>query len=71
MHYMFMGCENLDCDLSQWDVSNVQDMNHMFSGCKNLIFDLSKWNIDSLQKFDRMFSNCKRKFIPDWYRKIK
>ena len=70
---MFLDCENLNCDLSNWDTKNLRRADQMFQGCKNMTCDLSKWNVTGLYKYAvrDMFKYCKRKFIPDWYRKIK
>ena len=71
--HMFLDCENLNCDLSNWDTKNLRRADQMFQGCKNMTCDLSKWNVTGLYKYAvrDMFKYCKRKFIPDWYRKIK
>ena len=29
---MFRNCDKFDCDLSDWDVSNVNDMTNIFRG---------------------------------------
>ena len=45
---MFHTCTNLtSLDLSNWDVSNVRDMNYMFYNCKNLY---QKYNIEDAEK---------------------
>ena len=36
MQEMFKGCKNFNCDLSKWDISNVNDMKDMFNDCKSL-----------------------------------
>jgi len=35
MSSMFFDCENFDCDLCGWDVSNVKDMSYLFFNCIN------------------------------------
>ena len=37
--------ENFNCDLSKWDVSNVENMLDMFRDCIKFNCDLSKWNV--------------------------
>ena len=70
---MFFNCENLDCDLSNWNTKNLRRADQMFQGCRNMTCDISNWNVNGLYKYSvrDMFKYCKRKFIPDWYRKIK
>ena len=70
---MFLDCENLNCDLSNWDTKNLRRADQMFQGCRNMTCDISNWNVNGLYKYSvrDMFKYCKRKFIPDWYRKIK
>ena len=38
MDFMFIYCENFNCDLSKWNISNTN--NYMFEGC-----DKFKYNI--------------------------
>ena len=33
---MFYECKNFNCDLSNWDVYNVEDMTNMFYYCDSL-----------------------------------
>ena len=33
---MFRICKKLNCDLSNWNVSNVKNMYNMFYGCNSL-----------------------------------
>lgn len=42
---MFEECENFNCDLSKWDISNVENMLDMFRDCIKFNCDLSKWNV--------------------------
>ena len=48
-------------DISEWDVSNVTDMNHMFYMCEELksVGDLSKWDVSSVTNMSFMFCDCK------------
>lgn len=48
--------ENID--ISEWDVSNVTNMEEMFADCKKFNSDLSEWNVHSLRKAFAMFNNC-------------
>ena len=45
-------------DISNWDVSNVENMHYMFTGCQNLICDLSKWNVSKVEDMSNMFYYC-------------
>ena len=44
-------------DISQWDVSNVENMHYMFNSSK-FNGDLSNWNISSVVTIAGMFKNC-------------
>jgi len=63
MSCMFMGSK-LDKDISEWDVSKVEDMNHMFFR-SYLTCDLSKWTPYALNRIDCMFEESKLK-KPYW-----
>ena len=47
-------------DISDWDVSNIEDMRYMFYECKYLksIGNISKWNTSNVKYMDNMFRNC-------------
>ena len=49
-------------DISEWDVSNVTDMNHMFYICEELesVGDLSKWDVSNVMSMRGMFSDCNK-----------
>lgn len=49
-------------DISNWDVSNVEDMSFMFYKCEKLKFvgDLSDWVVSSVNDMYSMFDNCKK-----------
>ena len=56
---MFNQCIKFNCKLSNWDVSNVEDMNGMFTLCK--IFEgegLENWNVSKVKNMSYMFCNC-------------
>ena len=48
-------------DISDWDVSNVTDMNRMFYMCKELksVGDISNWNVSNVINMRDMFDGCK------------
>ena len=65
---MFEECEKFNCDLSKWDVSNVDNMLGMFRDCIKFNCDLSKWDVSSVKNMVEMFDGCKSlKQIPSWY----
>ena len=49
-------------NISDWDVSNVEDMNSMFYRCKQLksVGDLSDWDVSNVENMHHMFYNCKQ-----------
>ena len=61
--------KNETCDLSNWDVSNVETMAEMFYYCKKFTGKgLENWNVSKVKNTDNMFDNCmKLKKIPSWY----
>ena len=44
--------------ISNWDVSNVTDMNNMFIHCILFYKDISNWNVSKVRYNKKMFSNC-------------
>lgn len=62
----FMKYEDLNPDISEWDVSNVKNMDSMFWGCKQFNCDISNWNVNNVKNHDRMFMYCpiKEEFKP-------
>ena len=66
--------ENININVSNWDVSNVKDMNHMFCNCYNFNSDLSNWKINKCEDFNRIFANCKNfnfEYVESWGKHIK
>lgn len=49
-------------DISNWDVSNVEDMSFMFYKCEKLKFvgDLSNWDVSNAEDMYSMFDNCEK-----------
>jgi len=70
MNCMFYNCVNFDCDLSGWDVSNVEDMGGMFYGCKNFIGrGLDEWKPIKCKNKIGMFDECSSLIKkPRWYK---
>ena len=36
MNYMFYNCKNFNCDLSDWDISNMTRWKNIFCGCDKI-----------------------------------
>ena len=56
--------------LSDWDVSNVVNMESMFEDCSGLLdsSDLSGWNVSNVTHMEDMFKGCKSlEEYPEWY----
>ena len=49
-------------DISDWDVSNIEDMRNMFQECAQLksVGDLSNWNVQNVKYMNHMFYYCKQ-----------
>ena len=45
-------------NISDWDVSNVKDMNHMFNKCTYFNCDLSRWDVSNVKDMSYMFQFC-------------
>ena len=45
-------------NISQWDVSNVNNMNSMFCGCIKFDKDISKWDVSNVKRMSNIFANC-------------
>ncbi len=45
-------------DISEWDVSNVEDMTLMFGNAKNFNKDISEWNTGNVAYMEYMFSGA-------------
>ena len=65
MRWMFARSK-FDNDISEWDVSNVENMDYMFSDsmytAKN--GDISKWNIKNIKSARGMFDDCPLRYNP-------
>ena len=49
-------------DISEWDVSSVEDMSYMFFHCTKLksVGDLSNWNVSKVENMRWMFGVCEQ-----------
>ena len=46
-------------NISDWDVSNVVNMNDMFFRCESFNQDISRWGVSNVTNMINMFYNCK------------
>ena len=62
MSYLFIKCykkyRNVNFNVSEWDVSNVTNMESMFDNCINFDCDLSNWNVSNVKTMIGMFNGC-------------
>ena len=62
--------EYISCnfDISNWDVSNVTDMDSMFVNCKKFTGKgLENWNVSKVKTMRTMFNGCKFNYHElDW-----
>ena len=45
-------------DVSNWDVSNVENMERMFLTCKDFNCDISNWDVSNVKNMNSMFFDC-------------
>ena len=59
---LFEGTKFKHIDISDWDVSNVTNMQFMFNGCKDLksVGNISKWDVSSVTDMWYMFFKCEK-----------
>lgn len=60
MDGMFLGCENLKADLSEWKLNGrkLNDVTAMFKSCRIFECDLSSWEISKYAIRTEMFKFC-------------
>ena len=61
MSHLFETCpnsENINFDVSRWNVSNVETMVGIFYNCKKFNCNLSNWNLSNVKRAAYMFYNC-------------
>ena len=56
MSFLFWDFRDFNGDISEWDVSNVQNMVCMFANTK-FNGDISKWDVSSVEDMTSMFDN--------------
>lgn len=69
---MFNAQFNFDCNLGEWDVSNVTNMERMFDHCMEFNGEgLENWNTEKVKNMTNMFNNCyylNKHGKPKWYK---
>jgi len=50
--------EDLNPDISDWNVSNIKDMRYMFWGCNKFNKDISNWDVRNVENMWAMFCEC-------------
>ena len=50
--------KDFNCDISQWNVSNVENMENMFYKCKKFNCDISDWDVSNVKNMEGMFYKC-------------
>lgn len=55
---MFTNAIAFNSDLSDWDVSSINNMEGMFENALSFDQDLSNWDVSSVGNMDRMFSGA-------------
>ena len=58
MSYMFSGASSFNQDVSEWDVSNVNDMSYMFCGASSFDQDVSEWDVSKITNVSLMFDEA-------------
>ena len=57
--YMFNRYQGTELDLTNFDTSNVTNMNYMFSSCNNLTsLDVSRFDTSKVTAMNNMFATC-------------
>lgn len=49
---------DLNPDISNWDVSNVTNMDSMFKFCSKFNCDINKWDVSNVDNMYNMFYGC-------------
>ena len=49
---------NFNGDISNWNVSNVKNMNSIFASCKKFNSDISNWDVSNVTNMSYMFYGC-------------
>ncbi|MDQ0568037.1 surface protein [Mycoplasma yeatsii] len=52
MRSMFSDAKNFNQDISNWNTSNVKEMEYMFEGADSFEQDISRLNVEQVEYFD-------------------
>ncbi len=65
---MFFDARTFNSDLSDWDVSHIEDMGDMFRGATDFTSDLSGWDISNATRISQMFAGAESftSDLSDW-----
>ena len=56
---MFFDCHEFNCDLTNWNVSNVENMKGMFQNCEKFEGKgLENWDVGNVKYTKYMFFEC-------------
>ena len=60
--------DDINPDVSKWNVKNVTNMDHMFYYCKRFNCDISGWDVSNVKDMTNMFYRCKKFYqnLHDW-----
>lgn len=60
--------DDINPDVSKWDVKNVTTMDHMFYYCEKFNCDISGWDVSNVKDMTNMFYRCKKFYqnLNDW-----
>ena len=59
LNYMLTGTKLTELDLSDWNLSNISEMDGIFKDCTLLTrLNLSNWNLQSVNSYDEIFEGC-------------
>lgn len=60
--YMFDMCQGFRQDISEWNVTNVTNMEGMFRECRSQISDLSSWDVSNVTNMSHLFEQSSGSF---------
>lgn len=58
MNWLFTGEKSFNQNISNWDVSNVNNMYQMFGDAENFNQDISNWNVGNILEIGGMFKGA-------------
>jgi surface protein len=55
---MFFDCNNLNCDLNLWNMTNVTNLNHMFDGANSFNGNIGDWDVSNVGDMHDLFNRA-------------